>query len=157
MWPSFAAVLMVAMWIKLWLFIFLLFSFSLSLSISFSQVYMVHKWSLVLVGSLAMFQGLTGTGILLIMNWLWNHFFICFCLLSFCRNVLWLVQTVLNQTDNYNTLFVIFFCFSGLFISSLCREEISALQIMAGSFYPVLLLSGNVILINEGGGRGGVM
>lgn len=57
------------------------------------KVYLVHKWSLVLVGSLTMLQGLTGMGY-------------------------------------------------GLLISSLSRNESSAIQIMAGSFYPVLLLSG---------------
>ena len=41
----------------------------------------------------------------------------------------------------------------GLLISSLCKQETSAMQIMAGSVYPVLLMSGeytpsNLILIS---------
>ena len=45
------------------------------------------------------------------------------------------------------------FVILGLLISSLCKQETSAMQIMAGSVYPVLLMSGectpsNLILMS---------
>lgn len=36
----------------------------------------------------------------------------------------------------------LFFCVSGLLVSSLCDSEISAIHLSLGSFYPTLLLSG---------------
>ena len=87
---------------------------------SYQQVYNVHTVNMLLVGLLAMLQGLTGTCLC-----------VCVCVLDDLPS-----SPLFNSSLPWKGMTY------GLVISSLCSDETSAIQIMVGSFYPILVLSG---------------